>query len=167
MRILSFLLVLSTVFPLAKGQAVGLRLGKSLPYDTYVALRYEQATNRNFFLAGEVYHTALQRNGLNLSSIGLNSFAIWPNRGTDDDPAAVYTVYGIGPCVQYEYEPWISNSNKGQSAITYGLGLEASGEWAMSSAFRLTGFLQQQFLLHSLFGGSRFAVGLGLKLLLE
>jgi hypothetical protein len=158
--VLVFLLSAENIYT----QSLGIHAGRSVLPADYVSLRYTHYSNCPINAAVSVFTERSHSHGLNYSAYGfdlLGEFATNQN-----EPSVLAFRVGMGGSFQMENEPWLYKDLSFKQRINYGLVGELAGEWWMSGNICLTVFTQQKWLFNKSLGNSRFAYGLGLKILL-
>ncbi len=145
------------------GQSIGIFAGKSkLPSD-YIAIKYAHPSNYIFQFSAQIFMEASKLYGLRYSAYGLDLLTEYTSNQDPSSTTLFSYRLGAGASIQLENEPWLYGGWKASKKIGFGLVGEASGEWAMSSVFSLSAFVQQKILFNKNLGTTRFVFGLGLS----
>lgn len=156
---LLFLLLMNLA---GRGQSISIFVGKAMLPGDYVAIKYAHPSNYIFQFSAQTFIVAHRLNGLRYTAYGLDLLTEYtPNQDPYSKTLFSYRL-GVGTSIQLENEPWVYAGWKTSQKISFGFTGGAAGEWAMSSAFSLSTFVQQKFLFNKKAGTSWFVFGLGL-----
>ena len=158
--VLFFLLPSAIIY----AQSIGIHAGRSVLPADYFSLRYTHYSNYPINAAVGVFAERSHSHGLNYSAYGFDLLGEFASN--QNEPTVFAFRVGMGGSFQMENEPWLYKDLSFKQRINYGLVGELAGEWWMSGNICLTVFTQQKWLFNKSLGTSRFAYGIGLKILL-
>ncbi len=146
----------------ANAQAIGVFAGRNGFPSDYIALQYFHPSNYPLQLAAQVFAEGSRRNGLRYVSYGTTVSLNYSSNQASTDKTTFSYRFGLGLQLQTEHESWVLGNRKEYATLPIGFAGEAAGEWALSSAFSLSLFIQQRWLLKQALGNRQFVFGLGL-----
>lgn len=146
----------------ANSQAIGIFAGRNLFPADYLAIKYFHPSNYPIQLTAQIFLERSKRNSLRYHSYGVIVSLDYASRQETFHNSSLNYRLGLGTILQVEHEPWILNGRENLNKPAFGLTGEAAGEWDISSAFSLSAFVQQRWLLKQVLGNRQFLIGVGL-----
>lgn len=160
MKSICLIILLSGWFT-ANAQAVGVFAGRSLMPADFIAIQYFHPSNFPLQLAAQFFAEASRRNHLRYTSYGTTISLVYSSGRESLTTSSLSYRIGLGTTIQIEQEPWVLIAQKGSTKSSIGFTGEAAGDWAISSAFSLSLFVQQRWLLKHALGNHQFIAGVG------